>query len=144
MIKVSELIRLKGHQVHTIQKMTTVVEAARAFLEKKVSSFLVADGDQVIGIFTKNDLVRSAVNRPEGFGDLAVDSLMTAGPFTTTPDADLEDVFSQMVERGFRHVPVLDDGKAVGMITSIDILVHQKEAISFDNKELMKYIFGSY
>lgn len=144
MIKVSELIHLKGPHVHTIPGSTTVAEAARAFLEKEVGSFLVGEDGQVLGIFTKNDLVRLAVEQEAGFGEHTVESVMTRDLFTTTPDADLDDVFGTMVDRGVRHVPVLDDGKAVGVITSIDILVHQKDAISFENEELLKYISGGY
>ena len=64
--------------------------------------------------------------------------------YTTTPDADLDDVMEAMVKRGFRHVPVLDGGRAVGMVTSQDILAHQNEILQVEREELVRYIQGSY
>ena len=144
MTKVSELIRTKGHQVHGIQKDTPLSGAARAFMEKQVSSFLVYDGDKLVGIFTKNDLIRCcSLHRPE-LGDPPVSATMTTDLFAVPSSADLEDVFKETMRRGLHHVPVIDGDKAVGMLTPIDILIHQKSAASFENQELLRYISGSY
>jgi CBS domain-containing protein len=63
---------------------------------------------------------------------------------TAIRDAELESVFGEMIRRGLHHVPVVDGDKAVGMLTPIDVLVHQKSEISFENQELMRYVSGSY
>lgn len=144
MKKVSDLIRHKGHQVHRIQTNTAVADTARAFLDCGVSSFLVCDGEDVVGIFTKNDLIRRSVADPDGFGQRPVAESMSTDLLTSTPEADLDDVFEEMVRRGVRHVPVLDGKLAVGMITPIDVLLYQKHVIDFENQELMRYINGSY
>jgi len=143
-MKVQELIDKKGTTVHAIQVTTTVGEAARVLLEKEVGSLLVCEGDKVSGIFTKNDLLRRYLASPSDFASKPLQNRPTRPLFSTTLDADLSDVFNVMVERGIRHVPVLDGGKAVGMVTPIDILLYLKEAVQHDNQQLIRYIQGSY
>jgi CBS domain-containing protein len=144
MNRVRELIRTEGHAVHSVGKDTTLVEAARLFLKEEVSSLLVYDGPELAGIFTKNDLSRRCVERSGDLRNVTVEEGLTKDLFTTTPDADLNEVFAEMVQRGFRHVPVMEDGRGVGMLTPIDILVYQKDAAYFENEALVKYIQGSY
>lgn len=143
-MKVQELIQKKAAKVHSIQETATVAEAARMLLAMDVGSVLVCRGAEVIGIFTKNDLLRRYLESPGDFGKQPVRNPAARPLFTAAPDADLSDVFSAMVERGIRHVPVLEGGKAVGMVTPIDILLYLKEAVRHENEHLIRYIQGSY
>ncbi len=144
MTKVAELIRQKGREVQRIQYNTSVADTAQAFLDSGVSSFLVCDGEDVLGIFTKNDLVRCCVADPGGFGRRPVAESMTTDLFTAAADDDLDGVVEEMVRRGLRHVPVVDGKRAIGMITPIDILLYQTNAVRSDDRDMMRYINGSY
>jgi len=144
MTKVSDLIRIKGREVHSVQKGTTVGIAARKFLDAGVSSLLVCDREAVSGIFTKNDLVRCCSKQEPDLWTQPVERYMSSDLFTTPPDADLNAVFDEMVQRNHGHVPVVEDGRAVGMITPVDILLHQKTIADFENRELVSYIQGHY
>ena len=64
--------------------------------------------------------------------------------FTSTPDADLDEVLAAMVEREFRHVPVVENGRAIGMLSSQDILAHQYELVQVEREELVRYIQVGY
>jgi CBS domain-containing protein len=142
MTRVSELIRAKGAHVHTIDRAATIADAATAFLENEIGSLLVVEEGRVVGIFTKNDFVRAMMagassNRP-------VSEAMATDLFSVVPGTDLETVFVGMIRKGVRHVPVLEDGRPVGIITPIDILTFQKFIANFENSELMRYIQGTY
>lgn len=142
MTRVSDLIRAKGRHVHTIDHAATVAAAGQEFLEKGIGSLLVVEGDRVAGIFTKNDLVRALMaGSPPGD---PVSKSMSTDLFVVEPDAALEDVFQEMLRRGLRHVPVMAEHRLIGVITPIDVLVHQKDAAGFENSELMRYIQGTY
>jgi CBS domain-containing protein len=143
-MKVRELIQTYENTVHQIGPGTTVAEAARTLLEENIGSVLIAEDGLAIDIFTKNDFLRRYLEDPGGFAGKAVGSRAERKLFSATPDADLADVFAQMIERGIRHMPVFEDGKAVGMLTPIDVLLHLKEAVRFENKQLLQYIHGSY
>jgi CBS domain-containing protein len=142
-MKVHELIKKKGSTVYQVQAATTVAEAAKILLEKDIGSLLICDGDRVAGIFTKNDFVRRYLENPSGFSEKTVANSQGRPLFFTTLQADLGELFTEMVQRGIRHVPVLDGGKPVGMITPTDILLHLKEAIRYENQQLVKYIQGA-
>ncbi len=136
-------LKTRGVGTHGIQREASVEDAARDFLEKDVSALVVYDGEEMVGIFTKNDLVSCSCH-PDGIRSLKVSDYMETGLFTTTVDADLDDVIKVMIDKGFRHVPVLEGNRVVGMVTSIDILVYQRAHLGEQRDELLRYIQGSY
>jgi CBS domain-containing protein len=138
------LLQSRGVAIHGIQQTESVEAAAAAFIDKKISALVVYEGEQLTGIFTKNDLVRCCARHPDGVPKLRISEVSKTSLYTTTPDADLDDVMEVMVKKGFRHVPVLDAGRAVGMVTSQDILIHQNEILQVEREELLRYIQGSY
>ena len=144
MRRVASLLRKRNIDIHGIQQTASVEDAVTSFIDKKISALVVYEGEQLAGIFTKNDLVRCCARFPDGIRELPVSEVMKTNLYTTTPDADLDDVMAVMVKRGFRHVPVLEGGRAVGMVTSEDILTHQNEILQVEREELVRYVQGSY
>lgn len=136
-------LRTRAVGTHGIQRKATVEEAAHEFLDKDISALVVFDGEQLAGIFTKNDLVRCCARHPDGIRGRKVEDFMQKKVLTVPIHANLDEVIATMVEKGIRHVPVLDDGgRVVGMVTPIDILVHQKGHLSGERDELIRYIQG--
>jgi len=119
-------------------------DAAHAFLDKDVSALVVFSGDDVVGVLTKNDLLRQYLKRSDDFETKTVGQCATTNFFSTTPDAKLDGLFEEMMRRGVRHVPVFEGKRPIGMITSVDILVHQKSSVEFENEQLMRYIHGRH
>ena len=119
-------------------------DAAHAFLDKDVSALVVFSGDDVVGVLTKNDLLRQYLKRSDDFETKTVGQCATTNFFATTPDAKLDGLFEEMMRRGVRHVPVFEGKRPIGMITSVDILVHQKSSVEFENEQLMRYIHGRH
>ena len=136
-------LRTRGLGTHGIQQEASVEDAVREFLAREVGSLVVYDGKKLAGIFTKNDLVRCVGDHPDGIRGIKVGDYIKRNVFTATVDANLDEVMEAMVEKGFRHVPVLEGDEVVGMVTSIDILIHQKSHLGSERDELLRYIQGS-
>ena len=144
MRRVVSLMNSRDFVIHGIQQTQTVEDAVAMFLDKKISALVVNEGEQLTGIFTKNDLVRCCAEYPDGVRGLEISEVMKTGVETTTPDADLDDVMEKMEKQGFRHVPVVDGDRAVGMVTAQDILSRQNELLQVEREELRRYVQGSY
>ena len=104
----------------TVDRDTTVAQAATVMAEKRVGSALVLDGDSLVGIFTERDIVRALSQDFDAPGH-PISHWMTADPMTITPESSPEDALDTMLSRGFRHLPVLDHGKVLGVVSIRDL-----------------------
>jgi CBS domain-containing protein len=98
----------------------TLAEATTLMAENRVGSAIVCSGDRLLGIVTERDVVRAM----SGSHDAAirpVDEWMTRRPVTIGPETEVRDALRTMVDGGFRHLPVLEDDKIVGMVSMRDI-----------------------
>jgi citrate synthase len=95
---------------------TPLAEAAASMRERGVGSVIVADETRVLGILTERDLVRAAADGAHPT-DATVDRWMTADPVTFAPDGDVTHALDQMMERHFRHIPIVDGDKLVGVVS---------------------------
>jgi CBS domain-containing protein len=138
------MLRSREVVTHAIQQTATVQEAVADFLDNKISSLVVYDRERLAGIFTKNDLVRCCHRHLGDVSTLKVAEAMKTDLYVTQPDADVDEVIAVMVEREFRHVPVVENGRVIGMLSSQDILTHKNDLLQVEREELMRYIQGSY
>jgi CBS domain-containing protein len=119
---VSSVLAEKGRQVYTISKGATVAEAVREMNEKGVGALLVMDGRRPSGIFTERDVLRRIVDADQDPVDVRVGAVMTAHPMTIRSNCRIDEAMSLMTEQRFRHLPVVDDGEVVGMLSSGDLM----------------------
>ncbi|HKW73656.1 MAG TPA: CBS domain-containing protein [Candidatus Dormibacteraeota bacterium] len=110
---------MKTH-LHTVGPTDTVGEAVAVMAQNRVGSVLVMDNDQLLGIFTERDTVR-ALSLSHDAPRHEIVSWMTRNPKTITPDTDGEDALRIMLDNGFRHLPVVENGKIVGMVSMRDL-----------------------
>ena len=99
----------------------TVAEAAARMQEHSVGSVIVVDDDRPIGILTERDLVRLASAGPSGEG-AKVAEWMTADPDCVEPGAGVQEAFARLSDHGYRHIPVVDDGRLVGLVSMRDLM----------------------
>jgi len=139
---VSSVLAEKGRGVYTIGRGATVAEAVREMNEKGVGALLVMDGRKPAGIFTERDVLRRIVDADRDPAMTRVAEVMTRQLIAIAPDAHVEDAMSLMTERRFRHLPVMEDGELVGMLSSGDLLrwmtLHQEDHI----RAMTEYITG--
>jgi CBS domain-containing protein len=114
----------------TAPEATTIGEVASLMAQRRVGSALVMDGERLLGIFTERDIVKAlsqdnlAVRQPIGHW-------MTREPQTVGPDAAVEEALQMMVEGHFRHLPVVEAGRLVGVLSMRDL---SRIAVSQDTR----------
>jgi CBS domain-containing protein len=104
----------------TVDPSTTAVEAARRMVERRVGAVLVVERGVAVGIFTERDALRLMAAGSDG--DVAVRTCMTPHPETIAPADDVEHAAVLMIHGGFRHLPVMDGGRLVGIVSMRDLV----------------------
>jgi CBS domain-containing protein len=112
---------LMTSEVLTVAPEDTVGEAAEKMVARGVGSVLVSDYGRLIGILTERDLLRAVADRIHS-SEARVREWMTGEPVTVSPSTPAEDAARTMLEHGFRHLPVVDDERTVGIVSLRDVL----------------------
>ena len=113
---------VSGQSIRSLQADASAQEAARQMRDHDISSVIVVDGaGKLIGIVTERDMARRVVAEGRQGGALRLQDIMTADPVVVAPDASAFDVLETMRKRRVRHVPVVENGKVVGMVSMRDL-----------------------
>lgn len=127
MLTVATILARKGVEVITVRPDQTLREALATLAEHSIGALLVVDGSGALaGVLSERDIVREAV-RNEKFFEKPVSSIMTRHVITGQPQDDLNAVAATMTAKRFRHLPVLDAGKIVGIISLGDVVKAQRD-----------------
>ena len=106
--------------VFSIEPTMTVAEAATVMGERKIGSALVMEGEKLSGIFTERDIVRALGEHFDAAGH-PVSEWMTANPMTVPPETPVQEALNTMLERGFRHLPVVKGEEILGIVSMRDL-----------------------
>ena len=126
----------------TARPGTSVARASRLMAEKNVGAVMVVKGKHLVGIFTERDYARKVVLKGLVSRDVKVGDLMTPNPYTVSLTGTADDVMATMTAKRFRHIPVVEEGKVIGIVTIGDMvksIVTQHEKTI---KQLESYIAG--
>ena len=107
-------------EVLTVAPEDTIGEAAQKMVDEGVSSVVVSDFGRLIGILTERDLTRAVAGRTHS-SEARVREWMTADPVTVTGSTPVEEAARTMLEQGFRHLPVVEDDRPVGIVSIRDV-----------------------
>ena len=113
---------IAGRKVHTTPSQTTVADAARLMKKHVVGALLIVDDAHLVGIFTERDALFRVIAVDKDPKTTRVGTAMTKKPRTIDPDRPIGHALHMMYEGGFRHVPVVENGKPVGMVSARDAL----------------------
>ena len=106
--------------VLTVDPADTIGETAQKMVERGVSSAVVSDYGNLVGIMTERDLTRAVAGRVHS-SEARVREWMTSDPITLGPDATPDEAAKIMLDNGFRHVPIVQEGRAVGIVSIRDV-----------------------
>ena len=142
MKKVQQIFNTKPLEIYSVSANTSVLEALKLMTEKNISAVLIVEDEQLLGIFTERDYARKIVLQGKASKDTPISEAMTANPITVTVTDSIDLCMQIMTDKHIRHLPVVAESKAVGMISIGDvvkfIIADQKQTIS----QLEDYIKG--
>ena len=139
---VATILARKGVEVVTIRPDQTLREALAALAQHSIGALVVVSAaGELVGILSERDIVREAV-RNEQFFDLAVSAIMTTAVITGQPRDDLDAVARTMTSKRFRHLPVLDGGKLIGVISLGDVVKAQRDEYLGEVDTLQTQLIG--
>ena len=118
MVEVREVM---SPDVATVASDASVSDAAKVMVKGGFGSVIIVHGKMLVGILTERDDLRAAANETD-LSTASVEDWMTPDPETAEPDLETEDAAGMMLSRGFRHLPVTQDGDLVGIVSLRDVL----------------------
>ena len=140
MNRVQEILDEKGHDVLDIETDATVFDAVKRMVEAGVGSLLVMEGGNVAGIFTERDYLRRMTLEGRDDKETSVRDVMSSPLVVVTPQNTIDECMAMMTDRRIRHLPVVDGGDVVGIVSIGDIVKFKSKQQSFEIKYLTDYI----
>jgi CBS domain-containing protein len=138
---VNHILSLKGRDVITISPDCTLSEAAKILSERRIGALLVRDGGHpVSGIVSERDIVRAVADRGAQALDEPVSRFMTSKVVTCTGETSINNLMELMTQQKFRHVPVVEGGSLVGIISIGDVVKVRVEEIEAEAQAIREYI----
>ncbi|HET9900035.1 MAG TPA: CBS domain-containing protein [Actinomycetes bacterium] len=140
-MRISDVLRTKGSTVATAEPGTTVRELLAALAEYNIGAMVVlAPDDSVAGIVSERDVVRRLTEYGGALLDVSVADIMTSEVFTCAPDDSVDSLTVLMTERRIRHVPVVEAGRLVGIVSIGDVVKSRIKKLEEDQQQLEAYI----
>jgi CBS domain-containing protein len=127
-------------EIYSIDPEATVLEALRLLEEKNVGALLVMNGELLVGIFSERDYARRMILQGRTSRETPVREVMTSKVFVITPDTPSGECMMHMTDRHIRHLPVVEGGRVVGVISIGDVVRSVIEDLRFTVRQLESYI----
>ncbi len=139
---VRNIIDAKGQDVWSIDVNISVFEALEVMADKNVGALVVTTAGELSGILSERDYARKVILLDRGSRDTKVSEIMTPDPVTVSPTDSVTDCMQLMTDRRIRHLPVVDEGSLVGVISIGDVVRHVIDEQKFMIDQLESYISG--
>jgi len=139
-MQVKEILRVKGNRLLTIEPAGRAVDAVRTMSEQNLGSLVVLDQGRMVGMLTFREILQALAQRTGAIGEVRVGDIMVRDPVTAAPDMEVNDLRRTMLDSGARYLPVIQDGKLIGVISFRDVAKAVLEEQDFENKMLKGYI----
>jgi CBS domain-containing protein len=139
---VTNLLREKEPRIWSIRPDATVYEAIELMAERNIGAVPVVAGGKLLGILSERDYSRKVILKGKSSRKTPVQEIMSTKPITVTPDETVAECMRIMTEERVRHLPVLEDGKLVGILSIGDVVKWVISAQDATIDQLTKYVFG--
>jgi CBS domain-containing protein len=140
-MRVADLLSTKGREVITIDRNRPVRDAAALLRERGIGALVVTGGGgPYAGILSERDIVRGLAQVGSSVLDTSVSELMSTDVAVCGPDSTVAELMAVMTERRVRHLPVLEDGRLVGMISIGDVVKSRLSELERERFELLEYV----
>jgi len=142
MNKVHQILKIKGQQVWRVSKDATVLDALQMMGEKQISSVIVMDGEQIAGIFTERDFAQKVGVRNVPPSSVKVAEVMSPDLITVDLETSVNQCMSIITNSRIRHLPVMENGELVGIISIGDVVKDVIEELQFMVSQLENYVMN--
>ena len=143
-ISIASILSRKGSEIWSVAPEATVYEAIALMAQKGVGAMLVVSGGQLVGIVSERDYARKVMLLGRSSKDTLVKDIMTGKVITATPDNTVEECMRIVTHHHIRHLPVLDGGRLVGIVSIGDLVNAIIELQAHTIDQLHTYISGNY
>jgi CBS domain-containing protein len=143
MITVRKILGTKGDSVWSIGPQATAYEALQLMAEKDIGALLVMDCDEVVGVFSERDYARKVILKGKSSKSTFVAELMSTPVFYIEPDKTIEDCMALMTAKRMRHLPVIEKGALLGLVSIGDVVNALITAQKVTIRDLENYITGN-
>ena len=143
MVTVNQLLGTKGSEICSMTSNASSFDALKLMADNDVGAVLVIEAGKLVGIFSERDYARNSILKGNSCVASTVGQLMTREVYCVAPSDTIEDCMEIMTAKHFRHLPVLEDEKVVGILTLGDVVKHIISSREHTIQELEKHISGS-
>ncbi len=139
-MKVSDILRVKGNTLYTVQPDQLLAEAVTTMSELDIGSLVVMEHGDLVGMLTFREVIQAVVANGGTLGKRIVRTVMDDAPLTCTPETEIDEVRRMMLLRHARYMPVLDRSTLMGVVSFYDVAKTVVDAQDFENRMLKAYI----
>uniref|UniRef100_UPI003340827E CBS domain-containing protein n=1 Tax=Castellaniella defragrans TaxID=75697 RepID=UPI003340827E len=140
MLKVNEILRIKGHTLYTGSPAMPVRQAIETMSQFDIGSLVIMEHGQLAGMLTFREIIRHIHTHGEQAGGFTVRNIMDDAPVSITPNTDIDEARRLMLDKHARYIPVMDGPTLMGVISFYDIANAVVNAQQFENNMLKAYI----
>lgn len=137
---VKTILQAKGAEVFTMGPEASVEDVARELTRRRIGAVVIMDGTRLVGILSERDVVRLVASKGAAALGASASSLMTQRVETCMRDDLIDDVLARMTASRFRHMPVVEDGRLVGLVSIGDIVKARIDEAVRERDEMQAYI----
>ena len=140
---VAELLKAKPARVVAVRPEQSVLEAVKVLASEDIGAAIVMTGDRLAGIFSERDYTRKVILKGRASDTTRVEEIMTPNVVCVSPRTKARECMQLMTEKGIRHLPVIDEGRVIGMVSIRDIVSDIIADQDFTIEPLENYISGN-
>ena len=140
---VAELLKLKPSRVVSVKPEQSVLEAIKVLASEDIGAAIVMSGARLVGIMSERDYTRKVVLKGRSSDSTRVEEIMTSSVVVVSPRTKARECMALMTEKNIRHLPVVDEGRVIGMVSIRDIVGDIIADQDFTIEQLEHYISGN-
>ncbi len=139
---VQQLLEAKGREIWTVQPYSSVFDALALMADKEIGALVVTDGNKPVGVLSERDYARKVILKGRASQDTLVADIMSTDVVTASPTTTIDECMALMTECRIRHLPVVDGGALVGIVSIGDLVKAIIAEQQFTIEQLEQYING--
>ena len=143
MMTVRRILEQKGHTIWSVTPGATVYEALSVLADRNIGALMVLDGEKLVGVFSERDYARKVALLKKTSRDTPVREVMSREVVSVGPDQSIVECMDLMTDNHIRHLPVVEAGKPIGVVSIGDVVKAMLEEKEFLLEQMSKYISGT-